>query len=137
MLARPLIDQNGKFDNPWSTWEVTNHPTFNSMHDLWLLSACLWFQCKTSLDKEACMNGSCPHGSRRDLAELHSAEAQHAFYIQEKGFLDVMQWFIIRNKGKAVASLEGIKHPTPQQWAKAFPVHKPDLALVKSHPGQA
>ena len=23
-LARPLIDQNGKFDNPWSTWEVLN-----------------------------------------------------------------------------------------------------------------
>lgn len=46
-----------------------------------------------------------------------------------------MQWFLIRNKGKVVASLEGIKHPTAEQWANAFPRHKPDFANFKSHTG--
>ena len=66
-----------------------------------------------------------PHGWSSNLLIIY----------QERGFLDIMQWFLIRNKGKAVASLEAIKHPTAEQWAKAFPCHKPDFAKFKSHSG--
>lgn len=31
-LDRPLIDKKGKFDNPWSTWEVGTPHTVASSH---------------------------------------------------------------------------------------------------------
>ncbi len=113
-------DTDGRFNNPWDTWKVSQ---------LWHVSVNLYTG-----------NGwACQHSQDRfyDNKKTPIQLATLVGALQESGLRDVLKWQYDRRQRKVPSGgwLVGNRHPTSQEFLAAFPVHKLERLTLSDGPG--